>query len=231
MLGVDPSGHIFMLVTAAIGAAAGAVIGGVVAASKGESVLKGALIGGAIGGAVGLGAGAVAAGALAGSFAASTGAVVAGASTVGTTVATSGLAAGAGMMATNFSNAINNAGQTLVNTFNNVVSRFQKPIPEENVYYQVTSHQSAEAIQKSQTLVPSTIEKSVCVLNYQPTLNKAKSIGAQSYETVIRFTSNCSTFIKDETVGTGAFRNMIDGSVNVSNVTEVGFRTFWDIFK
>ena len=57
---IDPSGHCFMFLTAAIGAVAGAVIGGAIAASQGKSVLKGALIGAAVGGLVGLGAGAAA---------------------------------------------------------------------------------------------------------------------------------------------------------------------------
>lgn len=73
--------------------------------------------------------------------------------------------------------------------------------------------------------------QSVCVLNYQPTLSQAKSIGAYSYETVVKFTTNCSTFIKDETVGNGAFRNMVNGNVSVLDVVEVGFKSFWDIFK
>lgn len=60
---------------------------------------------------------------------------------------------------------------------------------------------------------------------------RAKSIGANSYETVIKFTTNCTTFIRDNTVGDGAFRNMVDGDVKVSNVTEVGFKTIFNFFK
>lgn len=72
----DPSGHAFMLLTAAIGAVTGAIVGGVIAAVKGKSIVKGALIGAAVGGLVGLGAGATAGALLAGSATASTAAVL-----------------------------------------------------------------------------------------------------------------------------------------------------------
>ncbi|MCL2706550.1 MAG: RHS repeat-associated core domain-containing protein, partial [Dehalococcoidia bacterium] len=77
---VDPSGEIFMFVTAAVGAVAGAVVGGVVAAATGNNVWAGAAIGAAAGGLIGLGAGAAAGILLAGSATASTASVMAGAS-------------------------------------------------------------------------------------------------------------------------------------------------------
>ena len=74
-------------------------------------------------------------------------------------------------------------------------------------------------------MIPSSVERSVCVLDFQPTLEQAKQIGAMAYDTVIRFSTNCSTFIHDPTVPFyGAFRNMIGGAVKIFDVVEVGFK-------
>jgi len=69
------------------------------------------------------------------------------------------------------------------------------------------------------------VEKSVCVLNFQPTLAQAQQLGATAYDTVVRFSTNCSTFINDSTVPfAGAYRNMIDGAIKIFDVLEVGFK-------
>lgn len=95
----------------------------------------------------------------------------------------------------------------------------------EGVYYQVTSSQAAKQIAQTEQLIPSQVEKSVCVLNFQPTLDQARQLGAYSCDTVIRFRTNCSTFIPDTTVGfEGAFKNMIDGAVKIFDIVEVGFK-------
>lgn len=95
----------------------------------------------------------------------------------------------------------------------------------EGVYYQVTSHQAAQSIAQTQTLIPSASEQSVCVLNFQPTLEQAKLLGAKAYDTVIQFRTNCTTFIPDTTVPfEGAYRNMRDAVVKIFEVIEVGFR-------
>lgn len=70
----------------------------------------------------------------------------------------------------------------------------------EGVYYQVTSSQAAKQIAQTEQLIPSQVEKSVCVLNFQPTLDQARQLGTYSCDTVIRFRTNCSTFIPDTTV-------------------------------
>ena len=65
----------------------------------------------------------------------------------------------------------------------------------------------------------------MCVLNFQPTLNQAKQLGSYAYDTVIRFKTNCSTFIPDRTVPfSGAFRNLVDGPIEIINILEVGFK-------
>ena len=104
----DPTGHAFMLITAAIGAVAGAVTGGIISAKKGKSVWAGIGIGAVAGALIGTGAGMAAGAALAGSITATTGAVMAGGSALVSTVATGGLGAGATYIANNLSQAVNN---------------------------------------------------------------------------------------------------------------------------
>ncbi|MGN0569217.1 MAG: RHS repeat-associated core domain-containing protein, partial [Candidatus Fimenecus sp.] len=77
---VDPTGHAFMFVTAAIGAVVGAVVGGVIAHKKGKNVWAGIGIGAATGGLIGLGAGAAASVLLTNTATASTAAVLGAAS-------------------------------------------------------------------------------------------------------------------------------------------------------
>lgn len=93
------------------------------------------------------------------------------------------------------------------------------------MYYQVTSSQAAQTIANTGKLIPSSVEGSVCVLNFQPTLTQARQLGAQSVETVIRFSTNCTTFVPDLTVPfSGAYRNMINGTIQIFDIIEVGFR-------
>ncbi|MBQ7936124.1 MAG: hypothetical protein IJ333_07230, partial [Clostridia bacterium] len=206
----------FFAITAAIGAIGGAVIGGITAAKNGENVWAGIGIGAAVGGLVGLGAGAAAATMLSGSVTASTSLVVAGGATLINTVTTCGLGAGAVYVANNVSQALSGGGGQVVS---------QTIQTGKNVYYQVTSSQAAQSIANTGELIPSSVERSVCVLNFQPTLAQAQQLGAQSVDTVIRFSTNCTTFINDSTVPfTGAYRNMIDGAIRIFDVIEVGFR-------
>ena len=90
---VDSNGHVFMLVTAAVGALLGGIAGAICSYKKTGSVRwRSVAAGAAIGGAIGLTAGAAAAYVVAGSAAAPTGAVIAGATAArtasGTTAAT-----------------------------------------------------------------------------------------------------------------------------------------------
>lgn len=131
-------------------------------------------------------------------------------------VATGGLGAGATYIANNFQQAVTGGGGQAVSSTVET---------GKNIYYQVTSSQAAKTIADTGKLIPSSVEGSVCVLNFQPTLAQAQQIGAKSYETVIKFTTTCSTFIPDTTVPfAGAFRNMVDGAITVINVFEVGFK-------
>ena len=104
---IDPSGHAFMLITAAIGAVVGGVIGGITAAKNGGNIWAGVGTGMVIGGLVGMGAGAAIGIACAGSAAASTAAVATGFSALNAIVASSGVAAGAKMVGDNISRAFN----------------------------------------------------------------------------------------------------------------------------
>lgn len=62
-------------------------------------------------------------------------------------------------------------------------------------------------------------------MNFQPTLKQAAELGATAYETVIRFSTNCSTFVRDMTQPfAGDFRNGIDGAIQVFDVIKVGFK-------
>ena len=104
---IDPSGHAFMLITAAIGAVVGGVIGGITAAKNGGNIWAGVGTGMVVGGLVGMGAGAAIGIACAGSAAASTAAVATGFSALNAIVASSGVAAGAKMVGDNISRAFN----------------------------------------------------------------------------------------------------------------------------
>lgn len=212
---IDPSGHAFMWITAVIGAAAGAIAGGYLAASHGGNILVGAGIGAAAGALVGLGIGAAAGVLFAGGATASTSAVVSGATVFWGTVSTGGIGAGVVSLVNNVVNSSNGNIQTTTNVAQT----------GQNVYYQVTSSQAAQEIINTGKLIPSGIERSVCVLDFQPTLNQAKQLGANAYETVIRFSTNCSTFVPDQTVPfRGAFRNLVDGAIVIFDIMEVGFK-------
>ena len=87
---VDSNGHVFMLVTAAVGALLGGVVGAIYSYKKTGSVTwRSVAAGAAIGGAIGLTGGAAAGALLAGSAIASTGAVIAGATVARTASGTS----------------------------------------------------------------------------------------------------------------------------------------------
>ncbi|NLK39665.1 MAG: hypothetical protein GX303_05405 [Clostridiales bacterium] len=132
---VDPTGHAFMFLTAAVGAVAGAIYGGIKAAKNGGSVIKGALIGGAVGGLVGLGAGAAAGVLLAGNAAATTAAVATGLGKLAATVSSGGIVAGATYLLDNISKAF--GGNTA-----EVVTETAKEGMQ--VLYQVTSKAGAQ---------------------------------------------------------------------------------------
>ena len=206
----------FFAIAGVIGAIIGAVVGGTVAASRGESILAGAAIGAGVGTLSGLGLGAGAAALLGGSAAATTSSVIAGANALANTVATGGIAAGANHLANNLSQATNSSSQTITQTYQ----------ATQKYYYQVTSYEGARQIRETGVLIPSSMEGSVCVLDFQPTLEQARQLGAYAYDTVVRFTTNCTTLvIPDHSVPfSGAWRNLIDGVVRVFNVIEVGFR-------
>ena len=97
---------------------------------------------------------------------------------------------------------------------------------EEKYYYQVTSNEAAEKIEQTGKLIPSDVEGSVCVLDSQPTVSEASMLGARSMETVIKFQTNCTTFVRDTTVllNIRAYRNSIPGPINVYNISKVGFK-------
>ena len=212
----DTTGKLpFFLVTAAIGAVAGAIAGGVIAAKNGGNVWAGIGIGAAAGALIGTGAGMAAGAALAGSITATTGAVMAGGSTLAATVGAGGLSAGISYIADNLSQAVGSGGQ----------AASQAVQTGKHVSYHVTSSIGAQSIAETGKLIPSSIERSVCVLDFQPTLAQAQQLGATAYDTVIRFSTNCSTFVNDLTVQfSGVYRNMIDGTINVFDVLEVGFK-------
>ena len=95
----------------------------------------------------------------------------------------------------------------------------------EGVYYHVTSHQAAQQIADTGKLIPSPTEGSVCVLNFQPTLEQAKQLGSVAYDTVIQFKTTVTTFIADTTVPfSGAYRNMVNGAIKIFEIIEVGFK-------
>ena len=92
-------------------------------------------------------------------------------------------------------------------------------------YYQVTSRDAAANIMREGVLRPSSVEGSVCILNFQPTLAQAKQLGAMAYETVIRFSVNPTMFTRDVTIPfAGALRCMRDGPIVIKNIVEVGFK-------
>ena len=94
---------------------------------------------------------------------------------------------------------------------------------ENDFYYQVTSKEAAKNITQEGILRPSSVEGSVCILNFQLTFAQAKQLGAMAYETVIRLNVNPMMFTRDSNVPfAGALRCMRDGSVMIKNVVEVG---------
>ena len=213
----DPTGHAFMFVTAAIGAVVGAVAGGIIAAKEGKNVWAGIGIGAAAGGLIGLGAGAAASAVLAGSITASTATVMSGGAALVSTIGSGGLGAGATFLANNLSQTFGNGGGQVV---------AQTAQAGKNVYYQVTSSQSAQIIAETGKIISREggSHSLVYALNFQPTLSQARQLGAHSVETVIRFTTN-APFEPDHLCSvSGALRSIIDSPINVFDVVEVGFR-------
>ena len=204
----DPNGHSIVVACIAIGAIIGALAGGHVAAkvskTKTGEVKVGAVIAGIIGGAV--------IGGLIGWG-------------VGAAISSASAAAAAAKAASSATAPIVSRAIQKVSTVAQTSSTSNLTQIGKNIYYHVTSFEVAQAIAKSGQLIASSVEKSVCVLGFQPTLGQAKQLGAVAYETVIRFSTNCSTFITDPTVPfQGAYRNLIDGAIKVFEVLEVGFK-------
>ena len=92
------------------------------------------------------------------------------------------------------------------------------------LYYQVTSRESAKSIIATGKLFPRESDY-VYVLSKQPSLSEAKLLGARSYETVVSFRSNCTSFIKDPTcIVKGAYYSSNPGPIYVYDIREVPFR-------
>ena len=202
----DPSGHSFILACIIVGAVIGALAGGHIAAKiskaktgrvNGWAVAGGIVGGGVLGGLAGWG--------------------------VGAAVSAFGVAT-TGTAATTAAPAVERATQKVSQAVSSP-SFFDVVKSGKYTYYQVTSFDGAKLIADTGKLIPSSVEKSVCVLNFHPTLSQAKQLGATAYETVVKFTTNCSTFTKDTSIPiTGAYRNLIDGAIQIFNVQEVGFK-------
>ena len=197
----DPDGHSFILACIITCAVIGALAGGHFAAKASKAktgrVSKKAVVGGIVGGAT--------AGALIGWG-------------IGAAVTAIGSAISAALPVVG--EAVQKASEAANSTTASDAMETGK-----KVYYQVTSFQGAQSILETEILTPSSIEKSVCVVDFQPTLAQARNFGAFAYDTVVKFTTNCTTFVADETIPyKGVFRNMIDGSVKIFDVTEVGFK-------
>ena len=63
------------------------------------------------------------------------------------------------------------------------------------------------------------------VLSFQPTLEQALNTGARSIETVVRFSTNYTSFVKDTTCAIhGALIANTPGSIRVFDIIEVGFK-------
>ncbi|MPM77022.1 hypothetical protein SDC9_124021 [bioreactor metagenome] len=127
----DAIGHIFMLVTAAIGAVLGGIGGAIYSQIKyGKVRWQNVVAGAAIGGVIGLTGGAAAGIALAGSVTASTGAVIAGGNALIATVGTGGLASGGKFVSDNFKifvNAFSTAAPALGTQFGKLGKLVKSP--------------------------------------------------------------------------------------------------------
>ena len=93
-----------------------------------------------------------------------------------------------------------------------------------NVYYQVTSTQAIEQMKNTLQLKP--IESPYnYVMSYQPTFAQAQNLGCRSLETIVRFTTNFSSFIPDLSCSVpGALVSNIPGIIQIIDVVEVGFK-------
>ena len=63
-------------------------------------------------------------------------------------------------------------------------------------------------------------------MSYQPTFAEAKNLGCRSLETVVRFSTNFSSFVPDKSCSVpGALVSNIPGSIQImEDVVEVGFK-------
>ena len=171
----DPDGHSFILACIITCAVIGALAGGHFAAKASKAktgrVSKKAVVGGIVGGAT--------AGALIGWG-------------IGAAVTAIGSAISAALPVVG--EAVQKASEAANSTTASDAMETGK-----KVYYQVTSFQGAQSILETEILTPSSIEKSVCVVDFQPTLAQARNFSAFAYDTVVKFT-NCTTFVADETI-------------------------------
>ena len=200
----DPAGNVaWWVIGAAIGAVVGAAVGGAISYAKDGKVDWRYVAAGAVAGAL-VGAGV---GHLAQAAYTSATATAAAAKTVGTGTSIIGAASADG----DPTNEINSVIQTGYKT-----------------YYHVTSFGSAQSISQSSRLYSGAFDK-VGVLQFQPTLQQAKLLGCQSYETVTKFTSNHSFFEWDKSTGLGNLPGVLidygtQAYIYVNNIIEVGFR-------
>ncbi len=94
-----------------------------------------------------------------------------------------------------------------------------------NIYYQVTSTQAIEQMKNTLQLRPIESQYNY-VLNFQPTLKQAKNLGCRSLETVVRFSTNFGSFVKDDSCSvSGALVSYIPGVIEImEDIVEVGFK-------
>ena len=202
----DPSGHSIILACIIVGAVIGCLAGGHIAAKvskaqtgkvNGWAAAGGIVGGGVIGGHAGWGVGA----AITAIGAAATGAA-------GTAAAPIAERAAEKVAQASSNTTLLNAVKT-----------------GKNIYYQVTSTQAIEQMKHTLQLKP--IESSYnYVMQYQPTFAQAKNLGCRSLETVVRFSTNFSSFIPDTSCSVpGALVSNIPGIIEImDDIVEVGFK-------
>ena len=202
----DPSGHSLILACIIVGAVVGGLAGGHIAAKvskaktgkvNGLAVAGGIVGGGVLGGLAGWGIGAA--------ITAIGTAVTGGAATAVAPIVQQAVEkASQASNSTTLSNAVNSG---------------------KNIYYQVTSTQAIE--QMKQTLQLRPIESAYnYVMQYQPTFEQAKNLGCRSLETVVRFSTNFSSFVPDTSCSVpGALISNIPGVIDImEDIVEVGFK-------
>ena len=192
----DPTGHSITLACIIIGVVVGAVIGGCAGAYISKKK-TGKVNGWAV-------AGGVVAGGLLGGLA--------------------GWGAGAAIAAGNAA-AAGTAGAAASPVIGQAIEKGADIVQNgKNVYYQVTSTQAIEQMKNTLQLKP--IESIYnYVLPYQPTYAQAQNLGCRSLETVVRFSTNFSSFVPDLSCSVpGALVSNIPGIIQIMDVVEVGFK-------